>query len=59
LIPIENLSWLTIIKNEPLFNGISDEPEFQKIVRDEGARYLEEHESVRKWLVEQGRMKSL
>jgi TolB-like protein/Tfp pilus assembly protein PilF len=40
------------IKNDPLFNSIRDEPEFQQIVRDVEAKYQAEHERVRKWLEE-------
>jgi len=43
---------VTIIKNDPLFNSIRDEPEFQQIVRDIEAKYQAEHEKVRKWLEE-------
>jgi len=40
------------IKNEPLFDSIRDEPEFQQIVQDIEAKYQAEHERVRKWLEE-------
>jgi TolB-like protein len=40
------------IKNDPLFDSIRDEPEFQQIVRDVEAKYQAEHERVRKWLEE-------
>jgi TolB-like protein/lipopolysaccharide biosynthesis regulator YciM len=40
------------IKNDPMFDGIRDEPEFQQIVRDVEAKYQAEHERVRQWLVE-------
>ena len=43
---------VTLIKNDPLFNSIRDEPEFQQIVRDIEAKYQAEHERVRKWLEE-------
>ena len=42
------------IKNNPLFDSIRDEPEFQQIVRDVEAKYQAEHERVRLWLEEQG-----
>ena len=45
---------VTWIKTDPLFNSIRNEPEFQKIVRDQEARYNKEHERVRKWLEEHG-----
>jgi tetratricopeptide (TPR) repeat protein len=45
--------WLvTYINNDPLFNSIRDEPEFQQIVRNVEAKYRAEHERVRKWLEE-------
>ncbi len=44
--------WL--IKHDPLFNGIRDEPEFQQIARDVEAKYQAEHDRVGKWLKEQG-----
>jgi TolB-like protein len=40
------------IKNDPLFNSIRDEPEFQQIVRDIEDKYQAEHERVRQWLQE-------
>ena len=44
------------IKTDPLFNSIRNEPEFQQIVRDVEAKYQAEHERVRKWLEEQGKL---
>ncbi len=38
------------IKNDPLFNSIRNEPEFQQIVKEMDARYNTEHERVGKWL---------
>ena len=40
------------INNNPLFDSIRDEPEFQQIVKDVEAKYQAEHERVRKWLEE-------
>ncbi len=40
------------INNDPLFESIRDEPEFQQIVRDVEAKYQAEHERVRQWLEE-------
>ena len=51
-----NLWWLTIVKNDPLFNSIRNEPAFQKIVKEMESKYSEEHERVRKWLKEQGNL---
>jgi TolB-like protein/AraC-like DNA-binding protein/Tfp pilus assembly protein PilF len=47
---------LILIKNDPLFNGIRNDLKFQKIVRDVESKYQAEHERVRKWLVEQGKL---
>jgi tetratricopeptide (TPR) repeat protein len=47
--------WMvTCMKDDPLFNSIRNEPEFQQIARDIEAKYQAEHERVRKWLQEQG-----
>jgi len=45
---------LTLIKNDPLFDSIRGEPEFQQIVKDVEAKYQAEHERVRVWLEEEG-----
>ncbi len=50
----QGLWMVTLIKNDPLFDSIRNEPEFQQIVRDVEAKYQTEHERVRKWLEEQG-----
>ncbi len=45
--------WLVeLIHTDWLFDSIRDEPEFQQIVADVEAKYLAEHERVRKWLEE-------
>jgi tetratricopeptide (TPR) repeat protein len=47
--------WMpTLIKTDPLFESIRNEPEFQQIVRDIESKYQAEHKRVRKWLEEQG-----
>jgi tetratricopeptide (TPR) repeat protein len=43
---------ITLIKRDPLFDSIRDEPEFQQMVRDAEAMYQAEHERVRQWLEE-------
>ena len=43
---------ITKLENDPHFDYIRDEPEFQQILRDIEAKYQEEHERVRKWLEE-------
>jgi tetratricopeptide (TPR) repeat protein len=50
----EGLWMVHLIKTDPLFNSIRNEPEFQQIVRDVEARYQALHERVRKQLEEQG-----
>jgi TolB-like protein len=51
----EDYLWMvSLIKIDPLFNGIRNEPEFKQIVRDVEARYQAHHERVKKWLEEQG-----
>ena len=37
---------ITEIRNNPLFDSIRDEPEFQQIIRDVEAKYQAEHERV-------------
>jgi TolB-like protein len=51
---LQPLWMLSLIKNDPLFNSMRNEPEFQQIFRDVEAKYQAEHERVRKWLEEQG-----
>jgi tetratricopeptide (TPR) repeat protein len=47
--------WMSMLmKTDPLFNSIKNEPEFQQIVRDVDAKYQAQHERVRKWLEENG-----
>jgi TolB-like protein/Tfp pilus assembly protein PilF len=55
--PILPLSMANDIKKyNPLFSSIRNESEFQQIVRDVEAKYQAEHERVRKWLEEQGKL---
>jgi tetratricopeptide (TPR) repeat protein len=51
-----SLSWCNLIKIDPLFNSIRNEPEFQQIAKGIEAKYQAEHERVRKWLEEQGKL---
>jgi len=51
-----NFSFVNQTKNDPFFNNIRNEPEFQKILKDYEAKYQAEHERVRKWLEEQGKL---
>ncbi len=45
-----NLYTVNLIKNDPLFENVKNEPEFLKIVRDIEYRYQADHERVKKWL---------
>jgi len=48
-------SWMvSLIKTDPLFGSIRNEPEFQQIIRVIEAKYQAEHERVKKWLEEKG-----
>jgi TolB-like protein len=51
-----NLFIVMLMRTDPLFNSIRNEPEFQQIVRDIEAKYQAEHERVRKWLEESGQL---
>ena len=42
------------IKNDPSFDSIRDEGEFQEIVKDVEAKHQAEHERVRVWLEKEG-----
>ena len=51
----EDYLWMvSLIKADPLFGSIRNEPEFQQIVRDVEARYQAHHERMKKLLEEQG-----
>jgi TolB-like protein/AraC-like DNA-binding protein/tetratricopeptide (TPR) repeat protein len=49
-----SLDWVILIKNDPLFSSIRNEPGFQQIVSNVEARYQSEHERVRKWMEDHG-----
>ena len=51
-----NLFIAMLMKTDPLFNSIRNEPEFQQIAKEIEAKYQAEHERVRKWLEEQGKL---
>ena len=53
-IPVCPLWWLTLLKNDPLFHSIRNEPEFRQIVGEMESKYQTEHERVMKWLKEKG-----
>jgi TolB-like protein len=44
--------WYQLIKIDPLFDSLQDEPEFQQIVRDVEVKYQAEHKRVMNWLQE-------
>ena len=45
--------WMvTCITNDPVFDSLRGDPQFQQIVRDVEAKYEAEHERVRQWLEE-------
>jgi len=50
----EGLWMVNLIKADPLFDSIRNEPEFQQIIRDVDAKHQALHESVKKELEEQG-----
>ncbi len=52
--PSFTLQWVMLLKNDPQFNSIRNEPKFQRILKDVEAKYQAEHERVRKWLEEKG-----
>ena len=43
---------VTLLKNDPLFDSLRDEIEFQQIVRDVEVKYQAEHDRIRQWLEE-------
>ncbi len=47
------LYMVTLIKNDPLFDGIRNEPEFQNVITDMEIKYGKVHEVVGEWLAEQ------
>jgi TolB-like protein/Tfp pilus assembly protein PilF len=47
--------WMvTLIQDDPLFDSIREEPEFQQIVSDVKAKYFLDYNEVRTWLMDQG-----
>ena len=46
-------NWMVwFILNDPMFAGIRNEPEFQRIAKDIETKYQAEHERIRHWLEE-------
>ena len=50
------LFWVVFLKHDPLFNSIRNEERFQKILQNVETKNQAEHERVRKWLEEQGKL---
>jgi hypothetical protein len=50
------LEWVTLLKMDPQFNNIRNEPGFQRILKEVESKYLAEHERVWKWLSENGKL---
>jgi TolB-like protein/tetratricopeptide (TPR) repeat protein len=53
--PSYSLKWVRAIRH-PVFNIISNEPEYQKIVSNVESKYKVQHEKVGIWLEEQGKL---
>jgi TolB-like protein/AraC-like DNA-binding protein len=47
------LWWITMIKNDLLFESIRNEERFQKIVQKMESKYIAEHNRVMKWIADQ------
>lgn len=47
------LYMVTLIKNDPLFENIREEPEFRKVIDDMEQKYLRVHEEVAEWIADQ------
>jgi len=45
---------IKLLKYDPMFDSIRDEPEFQQIIHDSEAKLQAEHDKIKKWLEEQG-----
>jgi tetratricopeptide (TPR) repeat protein len=48
------LNFIKDLKNDPMFDNVRSEPEFQKITRELEKKYLEEHEKIKKLLIRHG-----
>ena len=54
--PSFKLISVTRLKTDPMFSGIRNEPEFQKILKDAQAKFQTLHDRVGKWLEEEGKL---
>ena len=52
--PVCPFWWVVLIKKDPLFDSLRNEPEFQQILLEVEARYQSEHKRVINWLKEKG-----
>lgn len=51
---INGIWMVTLIHDDPLFDGIRDDTEFMQIVRDVGRKYRAQHATIEQWLEENG-----
>lgn len=51
--PVMPLQIVQIIRIDPLFDSMRDEPRFQQILREVEAKYQAEHERIRQWMEDQ------
>jgi len=51
-IPVVPLWWVVLIKNDPLFDSIRNEPEFKQIINAVENKFQSEHNRVEKWMKE-------
>ena len=42
------------LKNDPMFDIVRNDPEFQKIARELEKKYFEEHEKIKKLIIRNG-----
>ena len=50
------LWWVSLLKNDPLFNSIRNEERFKKIILNVESKWQAEHKRVQKWLEEQEKL---
>ena len=52
--PSVTLNFVNDLKTNPMFDNVRNEPEFQKITRELEKKYNEEHEKIKKLLIQHG-----